>query len=171
MSSEPPTIRLPGLGDLDQEIAITRRVLERVPMERADWRPHEKSTALGALAVHVANLLRLPRLVVQTEELDLAAPANRPPPLPESTEGLLERFDSMAEALRGALAETEVEILAHPWTLRHGERVIATMPRAVALRILGISHMVHHRGQLSVYLRLLGVPVPSIYGPSADEPV
>jgi uncharacterized damage-inducible protein DinB len=164
-----PALSQAALGDLAHEVSTTRRVLERVPEEHFAWRPHEKSMSLGGLALHLANLLSWQRTIVQDREFDLAA---TPPPAttePASHEELLQRFDENAAALSEALAGAAEGALAEPWTLRRGEQVIMQQPRAAILRSMGISHMVHHRGQLTVYLRLLDVPVPGVYGPSADE--
>ncbi len=159
-----------AFGDLEDELAITRRVLERVPEERFDWKPHEKSYSLGTLAFHITNLLYWQKITLAESEFDLAAS-----PPPEKGEGLpgkeelLKLFDRNAEEVRAVLANATEETLGEPWTLRHGENRFFTSPKADVLRRFGISHMIHHRGQLSLYLRLLDVPVPQIYGPTADE--
>ena len=157
-------------GDLERELAITRRMLERVPEEHLAWKPHEKSMSLGTLAAHLANLLWWQTTTLERDEFDVAAP-QPPRTAPESREALLQAFDEKAAVLREALARTDEAALASPWTLRRGDHIIFTMPKAAVLRSFGISHIVHHRGQLSVYLRLLDVPVPPSYGPTADEAV
>lgn len=157
-----------ALGDLEHELATTRRLLERVPDEHLDWRPHERSMSLGELATHVANLVRWQVGMVQLDEYDFAT-APLPMKAAENRDALLRTFDRNVEALRAALEEVDDEALRQPWTLRSGEQVLQQRPRAAMLRGLGISHIVHHRGQLSVYLRLLDVPLPPIYGPTADE--
>lgn len=167
-TAETPSLRQTALGDLEHEMAITRRVLERVPEERLSWKPHEKSWSLGGIAVHIANLPRWAVAILQADEFDLAAPLPRSAE-PASREEVLARFDAAVAAVREALAGADDAALARPWTLRRGEQVVTTLPKAGALRTMVISHVIHHRGQLSVYLRLLDVPVPSIYGPSADE--
>ena len=156
------------LGDLDHEIATTRRVLERVPEERYGWRPHDKSWTLGELCAHLQNLVFWHRLILEEDGFDLAA---SPPPrtVPESNEELLRLFDEQKKALDAAVGRIDENALGQTWTLRRGDQVIFERPRAAVLRGMGISHMVHHRGQLGVYLRLLDVPVPATYGPSADE--
>lgn len=159
-----------AFGDLEQELATTRRVLERVPEDRLDWQPHAKSMSLGKLAMHVATLPFYGEVLVQSDEFDFAT---TPTPGIEgvaSRAELLETFETRVAALREALARTEDAALGEPWTLRNGEHVIFTLPRFAVMRGMLISHMVHHRAQLGVYLRLLDVPVPSMYGPSADEP-
>ncbi len=155
-------------GDLEHEIATTRRMLERVPEEHLAWKPHEKSMSLGALASHIANLLWWQTLMLEHDEFDMAAPQPTVT-APESRAALLQEFDEKVAVLREALAQTDEAALARPWTLRRGDHVIFIQPKIAVLRGFGISHMVHHRGQLSVYLRLLDVPVPPSYGPTADE--
>lgn len=157
-----------SLADLTLELATTRRVLERVPTDRFDWRPHEKSMAIGRLATHIADLLRWWRVTLLSDGFDMTA---RPPsrPRPATTEDLLELWDQNAAALRPVLADVSDDDLTADWSIRMGEKVLSTQPRHLAMRRWGMSHIVHHRGQLSVYLRLLNIPVPSIYGPSADE--
>ena len=167
-SAASPSLKQLALADLEQETGNTRRVLERVPDEHFSWKPHEKSFSLGALAQHLVHLMGWQRIMLVTEELDLAGV--QPPALPESREGLLQAFDASAAALREALAHMDDAALLVPWTLRRGEHVIFTLPRLAVLRSVGISNVIHHRGQLTVYLRMLDVPVPSVYGPTADEP-
>jgi len=156
------------LGDLDHELANTRRVLERVPDEHFDWQPHEKSMTLGALCAHLENILHWQRMILEKDEFDLAA---SPPPrtIPATRDELLRGFDERKAALDEAVARIDDASFGRTWTLRKGDQVIFAQPKAAILRGMGISHMVHHRGQLSVYLRLLDVPVPAVYGPSADE--
>jgi len=155
------------LEDLDQEMASTRRMLERVPDGKGAWRPDEKSFSLTDLATHVANLPGLGVTMLETEEMDALS---RPPrEALETTKDLLDRFDQNVEKLRATLDATSSARLEGDWTLRAGERVFMSRPRRSLLRTMVLSHMVHHRAQLGVYLRLLGVPVPGMYGPSADE--
>ena len=169
--TNPTTLLSPmqlATGDLEHELATTRRMLERLPEEHFAWKPHDKSMSLGALASHIANLLWWQTTMLQQDGFDMAAP-QPPRTAPESRAALLQEFDEKATVLREALAQTDEATLAQPWTLRRGDHVIFTQPKAAILRGFGISHMVHHRGQLSVYLRLLDVPVPPSYGPTADE--
>lgn len=161
-----PGARPAAFGDLEQELATTRRLLERVPDEQWDWKPHEKSMSLGQLAGHLAELTHLGRSVVLEDVFDVGTrerftPANR--------DEVLQAFDQGAAALSAAVNAAPAEAWGQVWSLQARGQTFITMPRAAALRLMGISHPVHHRGQLSVYLRLLGVPVPSIYGPTADE--
>jgi uncharacterized damage-inducible protein DinB len=155
-------------ADLDQELASTRRVLERVPFEHWDWKPHEKSTSLGRLATHLAELPHFAEVVANTDEMDMAAAASAPSKVTNRGE-LLALFDERAASMRRVVASLESKRLSEHWRLRAGDKVYVDAPRALVLRQHGVSHPVHHRAQLTVYLRLLGVPVPGIYGPSADE--
>lgn len=155
-------------GELDNEISITRRILERVPDDKFDWKPHPKSFSLGQLASHIATIGQWWPLTVSTNFLDFAQPM--PPPKQAATsKELIETFDDTWEKTLAVLWQTEDEAMLENWELRRGEKVLLSHPRVVVLRAMIINHMVHHRGQLSVYLRLLDVPVPSIYGPSADD--
>lgn len=155
------------LEDMDSELASTRRMLERVPADHAAWRPHEKSNSLSELATHVADIVGLGATILETEELDaLERPRREPLGTPAE---LLGRLDENIARLRAALSTADAERLESEWTLRAGDRVFLSRPRRQLLRAMFLSHMIHHRGQLSVYLRLLDVPVPGMYGPSADE--
>ena len=157
------------LSDFRHELATTRRLLERLPDEHLGWKPHAKSMSLGALATHVVNLVLWQVMTLERDVFDLAGV---PPTEPFSSRAaLLGAFDERVARLYEVLAEADEEALAQPWTLRKGEAVLFEMPRATVLRgVGGLRHIVHHRGQLSVYLRLLDVPVPPLYGPTADEP-
>jgi uncharacterized damage-inducible protein DinB len=155
-------------GDLAHELSNTRLMLERVPEEHFDWTPHKKSMSLGQLAGHLANIPLWQTMILTQDEVDLAAIPARGE-MPATRSALLEQFDARVDTLKETLDALDPDALAQPWTLRHGERIIVEQPRAAMLRSMGISHMIHHRGQLSVYLRLLDVPVPGVYGPSADD--
>jgi uncharacterized damage-inducible protein DinB len=155
-------------AELRQEAKTTRRLLERVPEESFGWKPHEKSMTLGRLAAHVAELPELIIPALTQPELDFASGAFKPFN-PESTAALLEKFDRNIEAAAGLLEKQADEQMGEKWKLRSGDHVLFEMPRAAVVRFVGLNHVVHHRGQLSVYLRMLDVPLPSIYGPSADE--
>lgn len=162
----PPCFHV-GLADYEHELATTRRVLERVPDAHLAWKPHAKSFSLGQLARHVAQIPHWMSVTMETTELD---PTTIPRVAePTSTREILDVFEKHAAESVAALKGASAETLKEPWTLRMGEHVVFTMPRSGVARGFVISHMVHHRAQLSVYLRLLDVPVPSIYGPSADE--
>lgn len=156
------------LPELAHEITITRRVLERVPAASFDWQPHPKSMTLGGLASHTADMLSFLAATLHTERIDLGHELAHARVATTPAE-LLQRLAEGAAAAQAALTATDDDAYEQSWSLCHGEQVIMQMPRKDVVRHL-ISHMTHHRGQLSVYLRLLDVPVPSIYGPSADEP-
>ncbi len=157
------------LIDLDREISSTRRLLERYPTGKAEWRPHDKSRTLSALATHVANIPQHGANILTTPELDVASrPAQ---PAKDSAAELLEAFDAGVTRLKAALATTDAAKLAEKWTMRAGPRVLASESRALLMRLMVINHLVHHRAQLGLYFRLLNVPIPGMYGPSADEPV
>ncbi|MGN7355860.1 DinB family protein [Paenibacillus sp. SAF-054] len=156
------------VGDVTQELAQTRRVLERLPEEHMAWKPHEKSMTLGGLATHLVNLLNWQLAIFQSPEVDLSTMPQRRSAL-ESRADVLEEFDGNVVKLEKLIAECDVNMLEEEWTLRHGDHIILREPRAIALRTFGLSHMVHHRAQLGVYLRLLDIPVPGVYGPSADD--
>ncbi len=155
--------------DLDRELATTRRVLERVPEEYFDWKPHEKSMSLRDLAGHVATMPIWLLLTVEQDGLDFTSPPNIPRDF-SSREGLLKTFDDNATKFRVAMAGLGDEALGQTWTLKNGEQVMYTAPRAYVLRVWCVNHMVHHRGQLCTYLRMLNVPVPAVYFNSMDEP-
>jgi len=158
------------LPEFDHEMAVTRRLLELVPEQDAGWRPHPKSFTLGDLAAHIATMPLWGRLTVELPELDLGTPANAGIARLEftTTSAVVERFDSQVRDARTALAGATDEQLTSPWSLRNAGRTIFTLPRAAVLRSFVLSHMIHHRGQLTVYLRLRDVPLPATYGPSAD---
>lgn len=153
------------LPEFDQEMAVTRRLLERVPSDRADWKPHPKSFSLGHLAQLVSWMPGWIANALRDTKLDLERVSGYSL---EKTETLLAGFDQNVRDARAALqaaADADFEV---PWSLTRGDQVLFTQPRAAVVRS-NISHLSHHRGQLTVYLRLLDVPIPSIYGPTADE--
>ena len=158
------------LPEFDHEMATTRRLLEIVPAEDATWRPHPKSYSLGDLAAHIARLVLWGRYVVTQSELDLGTPENAALARAEftNTPELLERFDESVRGTREALAATSDAEMKQQWTLKNAGAVVFSMSRAAVLRGFILSHMIHHRGQLTVYLRLRGVALPSVYGPTAD---
>jgi uncharacterized damage-inducible protein DinB len=156
------------VAELEQEAASTRRVLERVPADRLDWQPHPKSMTLGQLALHVANI---PGSIARLAELDGLDAATRSflPPQPEKAEDLLPALEAGLAHAKSFLNGLNDEAAAAPWRLTVGEREVFTVPRLGVIRTLMLNHWYHHRGQLVVYLRLLDVPVPAVYGRSADE--
>jgi uncharacterized damage-inducible protein DinB len=156
------------VGELDAEAPITRRVLDRIPAERLAWRPHAKSMTLGQLGMHVATIPERLSTLSREDGFD-AAKANFQPPQPESLAQILGAHDAGLDAARANIAGFTPEDLRAPWRLTFGDRELFAIPRAGMLRTLLFNHWIHHRGQLSVYLRLLEVPLPVIYGRSADE--
>ena len=158
------------LPEYDHELATTRRLLERVPEAEFDWKPHPRSMTLGQLAGHVANLpfwlsatLNAPFYDVTTGDKE----ARLDPPL--SREVMLKEFDERVRKARARLAQASDAEMMAPWALKNDGQEIFSMPRAAAVRSFVMNHLIHHRGQLSVYLRLKDVPLPSMYGPTADE--
>lgn len=157
------------LGDVVGELDSTRRMLSAVPDAHLEWRPHERSWTIGGLANHISNLPMWATMVLTLDGLDLGQPIPPSDP-PESTDAVLQNFDRHRGAFEAALEDATDETLSEVWTLRKGEQVLMSAPRAVVLRQAAMSHMVHHRGQLSLYLRLLDVAVPETYGPTGDSP-
>jgi uncharacterized damage-inducible protein DinB len=153
------------LPEFDQEMATTRRLLERVPSDKARWKPHEKSFALGHLAQLVSWMPGWITNALRETDLDLTKAGGYSF---ETTETLLVWFDQRAREAREAIRSAKDADFAVPWSLKMGDQVLFTAPRSTVVR-QHINHLIHHRGQLSVYLRLVDVPVPSIYGPTADE--
>ncbi len=153
------------LAEFDYEMATTRRLIERVPADRGQWKPHEKSFPLGHLAQLVALMPGWISETLRKPSIDLTAGAGYSF---ERTEILLGIFDRSVAAARESLAEVVGDALETPWSLKRAEEVLLTLPRGVAVR-QHLNHLIHHRGQLTVYLRLIDVPLPSIYGPTADE--
>ena len=167
------TIQKPSLGEafaaeLEHEAASTRRMLERMPEEKFDWQPHTKSTPLAALAVHIAEMIEWVKLAVTTDELDYGV-RQYEPFSPKTNAELLEYFDKNVDGALEALRNTSEEAMTKIWTVRMGERVFFEKPRTQVLRSDCFNHIIHHRGQLSVYLRLNDIPLPGVYGPTADE--
>lgn len=156
------------IAELQHEAATTRRMLERLPENEFDWKPHDKSMSLRQLATHIAEMLTWLPFTIHEDELDFAA-MDYKPPIIDTTAGLLEFFDkNLAQGIEGLRRATD-EQFAQIWTMRNGEQVFMRQPKSEIVRGMVMNHIVHHRGQLSVYMRLLGVSVPAIYGPSADE--
>jgi len=158
------------LPEFDHEMATTRRLLERLPEAEFAWKPHDRSMALGQLAGHIANLPQWCSATLASTVFDLdALPDDARPQLPASRAAVLEEFDGKVAAARGQLTSTTDAEFMTPWTLKKGGQEVFTLPRISAIRSFVMNHLIHHRGQLSVYLRLKDVPLPSIYGPTADE--
>jgi uncharacterized damage-inducible protein DinB len=160
------------VSEFDHEMANTRKILERVPEDKLSWKPHEKSFSIGQLATHLASLPSWATITIENEEIDIA-PGGQPPPKNEpakSRDELLETFDQNVAAARRALASATDERLLKDWALLSGGKRMMTAPRISVLRSYVMNHIVHHRAQLGVYLRLNDVPVPAMYLNSADEP-
>jgi len=156
-----------AFGDTDYELAATRNMLSRVPDNSFDWQPHEKSWTMGQLASHIIDLLWWQVATLEQDGFDLSQPYPKTEATSQKT--LMATFDDHERQLRHALENTTVGTLAEPWTLSFGDQKYFTEPKATVLRRFGISHLIHHRAQLSVYLRMNNIPLPPIYGPSADE--
>ena len=157
------------LPELESELAITRRMLAAVPDGQNEYKCHEKSMKLAGLAGHVAEMPMFSVLILTTPSMDLAAPSETPPHKFESSAQNLAVFDEVAAKAVAALRGLSDQSFAEPWTLVYGDYKIFAGDRYNGYRSLGINHLIHHRAQLGVYLRLLGIPVPKTYGPSADE--
>jgi uncharacterized damage-inducible protein DinB len=158
----------PLLNEFRDEVAITKRVLDRVPADKLSWRPHEKSMSLGQLAIHVANIPGNVARLVQLEEFDVST-ANFVPTPPNNLEEVHAAFRQSIQAAEDYLQSVSEQAVLGPWRLTAAGKQIFTKPRVAIVRTIMLNHWYHHRGQLSVYLRLLDVPVPVIYGRSADE--
>jgi uncharacterized damage-inducible protein DinB len=156
------------LPEFDHEMSTTRKLLERVPEDKWDWTPHQKSMTLGRLACHVAELTQFAGAVTTTDSMDFAKGDYKIIDV-HGRQQLLAAFDKAAAEARAAIAASNDEDMGKPWSLLFDGKPVMTMPKAGVLRTAMMNHLIHHRGQLSVYLRLTDTPVPSIYGPSADE--
>jgi hypothetical protein len=161
------------LPEFDSEMALARRTLERIPEDKLTWKPHDKSTPLGRLAGHLAELVGMGVLVVKEDSVDFAArragELGSKPTVAESQKHVLELFDKNVANARAAIASADDEHWSRNWKLSAGERTFYAGTRMGAMRRMVMNHIIHHRAQLGVYLRLNNVPVPSVYGPSADE--
>lgn len=155
------------LAEYDHEMGTTRKLLERLPDARLTWKPHEKSMTLGELATHLSNIPRWGGTILDEASFDLADGPPRTENQPSTAE-ILRRFDEASRKTRHSMDKNDAEYMAQ-WTLKQNGREMFSMPRTAAFRSFVLSHTIHHRGQLSVYLRLIDLPVPAIYGPSADE--
>jgi uncharacterized damage-inducible protein DinB len=155
------------LPEFDHEMTVTRKILERVPEGQFDWKPHPKSMSLGQLAQHVATIPRWGTVTLSHSDFDLAGD-ERPPQAATRAE-LLAMFDGHVRSARAALVGKGDGEMTAPWALKRGNSVIFSMPKTAVWRSFVMSHIIHHRAQLGVYLRMHDVPLPSVYGPSADE--
>jgi uncharacterized damage-inducible protein DinB len=155
------------LPEFDREMAVTRKVLARVPEEKFGWKPHDKSMTLGRLAGHLAEIPGWVKETLTQDAFDMGG--DHVPDVPATRDAVLAKFDKMVAAARPILdGATDAQFLS-TWTLKNKGQTVFTMPKVAVLRAWVLNHAVHHRGQMAVYLRLNDVPVPSIYGPSADE--
>jgi uncharacterized damage-inducible protein DinB len=158
------------IAELKHESALTKKMLERVPLDKKDWKPHEKSMTLGRLATHVAEIPHWASDIIHIDEYDFQK--NYTPGKTASTqEELINIFQEKLDTAIADLEKMNDEDLKKMWLVKSGEQVYFNLPKVVAIRGWSFSHLFHHRGQLSVYLRLLDVPIPGMYGPSADEPM
>jgi uncharacterized damage-inducible protein DinB len=157
------------LPEFDHEMGTTRRLLERTPEAEFGWKPHDKSFSLGQLAGHIANIPHWVDAILQNTVFDVESAGDTRPKAPPTIADLVSQFDKNVAAARAGIAATGDSEMLAPWTFKSGGHVVFTLPRAAALRSFILNHLIHHRGQLSVYLRLKNVPLPSIYGPTADE--
>jgi uncharacterized damage-inducible protein DinB len=156
------------LPEFDNEMKLTRKALERVPDDKFDWKPHEKSMSLGRLAGHLAELPGFATAIIQTEGMNFDKGEYKPAVVKNRAE-VLEVFDKNVAATREAITGATDDHLRQPWHLIYKEKKLFEAPRIAALRGMAMNHIIHHRGQFTVYLRLNDVAVPAIYGPSADE--
>ena len=156
------------VAELEREGASTRRVLERVPADQLEFQPHPKSMKLGPLALHVANLPGAFSRMGRLDEFDVST-AKFSPPMPQGVDEILATLEASLADARAFLSGLDDAALASPWRLKAGQNELFTVSRADLVRNLMFNHSYHHRGQLTVYLRMLDVPLPSVYGPSADE--
>jgi len=156
------------IAEFTHEAATTRKLLERLPEDKLSWKPHEKSMSLGDLATHIAHIPEWSQTVANDDAFDLAK-SPMEGPKPDTRQGILDYFDKSVEGFTSSLQGKTDEHLFQSWKLQNDGKTVIEMPRAACLRSFILSHGIHHRGQLSVYLRLNDVPLPSIYGPSADE--
>jgi uncharacterized damage-inducible protein DinB len=158
------------LAELEREARPTRKMLELVPLEKADWAPHKKSMPLGRLATHIAELTGWTTVTLDNNELDFAK-MDYKPRIAASNAELISIFEENLSKAEKSLKKADDKVFEEDWTLRNGEQIYFTMPKIQVLRSTCFNHLVHHRGQLSVYLRLLDIPLPGVYGPTADEPM
>lgn len=158
----------PLMIELEREAATTRRVLERITDQHLSFKPHEKSRSTGQLAMHVASIPGILTRIISRDAFDVAGAKSEIQPAKNNAE-LISTLDGNVGQAKKFLAELDDERAMAPWKMVRGETVIQTFPRAAAIRILMFNHWYHHRGELVVYLRLMNIPVPSVYGPSADE--
>jgi uncharacterized damage-inducible protein DinB len=159
------------LPEFDHEMSSLRKVIERVPDSKADWKPHPKSAAMGYLAIHLARLASLTNRIIEADDIDVGNPAGWTMPEFESAAKTVAMFDEVTKAARAALAGASDAQLMKPWSLKNNGETRFTLPKVAAYRSMVLNHIIHHRGQMTVYLRLNDIPLPGLYGPTADEPM
>ena len=157
-------------AELKQEMATTRKMLERLPADKLTWKPHEKSMTLERLAGHIVEMIMWTGATLGADELDFAKFDYKPKVYTDAADLVADLDKNTSDAIE-VLTNSSDETLAENWTMRNGEQVYFTMPKTLVMRSFVMNHIIHHRGQLSVYMRLLDLPLPSIYGPTADEPM
>ncbi len=159
------------LPEFEHEMANTRKVLERVPDGKFDFKPHQKSPQMGWLAGHLANIPSWGTMILQHDSLDIAPAGGQPPqtPVPKTRKEVLEIFDKNVSGTRAAISSASDQQVMQSWKLLKGGQEVMSLPKIAVLRSFMMNHIIHHRAQLGVYLRLNDIPVPAIYGPSADE--
>lgn len=157
------------IAELKHEASLTRKMLEKVPVEKKDWKPHEKSMSLGRLATHIAETIKWISNIRHIDDFDFAKDFNFKQHVAASQDELLQLFQTNLDNAISDLSSMSDDDFNIIWTVRRVEQVMMQLPKKVAIRGWGFSHQIHHRGQLSVYLRLLDIPIPGMYGPSADE--
>lgn len=158
------------IKEIEHEGSQTKKILERIPIDKFDWKPHEKSRTIGALAIHVAQLPSWTSRALATSEFDMAT-MNRQVPEIKTADDLVKLSEATIQKAIEDLQKANDEDMIMMWTFRRGEQIIFTLPRVAVIRSMAMNHLIHHRGQLSVYLRLLNIPVPGMYGASADEQI
>lgn len=157
------------IGELKHESTLTKKILERVPLENKEWKPHEKSMTIGRLATHVADIPHWVGDIYRIDDFDFMKNYNIKLHTASSSKELMDFFQENLDQALADLEEMKDEDFGKIWTIRRGETVMNSIPKKIAIRGWAFNHLIHHRGQLSVFLRLLNVPVPGMYGPSADE--
>lgn len=157
------------IAEFKHETSLTKKMLERVPSDKKDWKPHEKSMSAGRLATHIAETLKWISSIRHIDDYDFMKDYDFKQQVAGSQEELLQLFQTNLENAISDLSAMSDDDFNKTWTVRRGEQIMMQVPKKVAIRGWGFSHQIHHRGQLSVYLRLLDIPVPGMYGPSADE--
>jgi uncharacterized damage-inducible protein DinB len=162
------SVKTSFIGELKNESINTKKMLEKVPLDKATWKPHERSMSIGRLATHIAETSHWIYRILEADEFDFAVNPFKPH-IAASQEELLEIFNNNFSRSIAALENASDDEFDKIWTIKMGDKILYQLPKKIAIRSWGFSHSVHHRGQLSVYLRMLDVPVPGMYGPSADE--